>query len=280
VGYAHAHRVIHRDLKPANVMVGAFGEVQVMDWGLAKVLDEKGTAPAEDGSAPEVTQAWTQVSPTPEAGSHTQAGSLVGTPAFIPPEQAVGQIERVNERADVFGLGALLAVILTGKPPYVGDSFESVRVQAVRGQLQDCFARLDACGVEPELLALCKKCLAFEPADRPADAGAVAAAVAGLRAAADERARRAEVEQATAAARWAERRKRRRLALGLAAALALVLLAGFAGSPGNGRRRSGRRTLPRLLNEAKRHSGPSPWSRRTLRPGKRTSPVACSTPQT
>src|SRR5262249_46839177 len=119
VGYAHAHRVIHRDLKPANVMVGAFGEVQVMDWGLAKVLGEETPATVE-ALAAEQTRAWTQVSPTPEAGSHTQAGSLVGTPAFIPPEQAGGEIERVNERADVFGLGALLCVILTGKPPYVG----------------------------------------------------------------------------------------------------------------------------------------------------------------
>src|SRR5262249_11259421 len=152
-----------------------------------------------------------EVGPT-QAGSHTQAGSLVGTPAYIPPEQAVGQIERVNERSDVFGLGAILAVILTGKPPYVGSTFDSVRGQAVRGKLEDCFARLDASGAEPELVALCKECLAFEPADRPADAGAVAAAVAGLRAAADERARRAELErvrvegeQATALARAAER---------------------------------------------------------------------------
>src|SRR5438132_632581 len=113
VGYAHAHRVIHRDLKPANVMVGAFGEVQVMDWGLAKVLGEETPATAE-ALAAEETRAWTQVSPTPETGPHTQAGSLVGTPAFIPPEQAVGEIERVNERSDVFGLGALLAMILTG----------------------------------------------------------------------------------------------------------------------------------------------------------------------
>src|SRR6516165_9457376 len=180
VGYAHAHRVIHRDLKPANVMVGAFGEVQVMDWGLAKVLGEETPASAE-ALAAEETRAWTQVSPTPEAGSHTQAGSLIGTPAFIPPEQALGEIEKVNERSDVFGLGALLAVILTGKPPYVGDTFEAVRVQAVRGKLEDCFARLEASGAEPELLALCKKCLAFEPADRPADAGTVARAVAGLR---------------------------------------------------------------------------------------------------
>jgi WD40 repeat protein len=230
VGYAHAHRVIHRDLKPANVMVGAFGEVLVMDWGLAKVLGEETPAPAE-AQAAEQTSAWTQVSSTSESGSHTQAGSLVGTPAFIPPEQAVGQIERVNERSDVFGLGALLAAILTGKPPYAGETAESVRVQAVRGKLEDCFARLDASGAEPELLALCKRCLAFEPADRPADAGAVAAAVAGLRAAADERARRAELErvralgeQATVAARSAERRKWWRLALGAAAVLALAVV--------------------------------------------------------
>ena len=126
VGYAHARRVIHRDIKPANVMVGAFGEVQVMDWGLSKVLDDAESTSEAIGSPPpasvaayavDETQAWTKVSPTPEGASDTKAGSLVGTPAFIPPEQAVGDIAKVNERSDVFGLGALLAVILTGKPP-------------------------------------------------------------------------------------------------------------------------------------------------------------------
>ena len=230
VGYAHAHRVIHRDLKPANIMVGAFGEVQVMDWGLAKVLGEE-TSASPDAPVPEQTRAWTEIHSTPEDGPYTQAGSLVGTPAFIPPEQALGEIEKVNERSDVFGLGALLAVILTGKPPYMGETFETVRVQAARGKLDDCYARLDAAGAEPELVALCKTCLAFEPADRPADAGAVAAAVDGLRAAADERARRAELEkvrvegeQAMAAAQALERRKRRRLALGAAAVLVLAAL--------------------------------------------------------
>src|SRR5262245_47255460 len=194
VGYAHAHRVIHRDLKPANVMVGAYGEVQVMDWGLAKVLDEQTPIPG-DLHAAEEARSWTEVSPPPQPGSHTQAGSLMGTPAFIPPEQAVGEIDRVNERSDVFGLGALLAVVLTGKPPYVGATFEAVRIQAVRGRLDDCFARLDASGAEPELVSLCKKCLAFEPVARPRDAGEVARAVAGLRAAAEERARSAERER-------------------------------------------------------------------------------------
>jgi serine/threonine protein kinase/predicted RNA polymerase sigma factor len=236
VAYAHAHHVIHRDLKPANVMVGAFGEVQVMDWGLAKVLGEQTPATAE-ALAAEQTRVGTVIHPTPQVGAETQAGSLVGTPAFIAPEQAVGQIERVNERSDVFGLGAVLAVILTGKPPYVGDSFESVRVQAVYGKLEDCFARLDACGAEPELVALCKQCLAFEPAGRPADAGAVAQAVAGLRAAADERARQAELDRVQAEgearealARAAEQQRRRRMLLMASGIIALVLLTGLSAS--------------------------------------------------
>ncbi|MGI8979232.1 MAG: protein kinase domain-containing protein [Pirellulaceae bacterium] len=229
VGYAHAHRVIHRDLKPANVMVGAFGEVQVMDWGLVKVLGEGDTVPAADGPTPDATLAWTQVSPTPEVGSHTQAGSLMGTPAFVPPEQAAGELAKVDERADVFGLGALLAVILTGKPPYVGESFESVRVQAVRGKLDDCLARLEECGAEPELVSLCRQCLAFEPADRPRDAGEVAQAVARLRSLAEERARTAEKEKAAADARSEEQRRKRRWQLAAAGVVAAALVGGLVG---------------------------------------------------
>lgn len=225
VAYAHAHRVIHRDIKPANIMVGAFGEVQVMDWGLAKVLGEQMPV-VSDTMPPVETRAWTEVSPMPESGLHTQAGSLLGTPAFVSPEQAAGELGKVDERSDVFGLGALLAVILTGKPPYVGESFESVRVLAVRGKLDDCFARLAACEAEPGLVALCKQCLAFEPADRPRDAGEVARAVAGLRSAADERARQAEVDRERAAVRAGEERKRRRLFTTAVAAIAVVLAIG------------------------------------------------------
>jgi tetratricopeptide (TPR) repeat protein len=228
VGYAHAHRVIHRDLKPSNIMVGAFGEVQVMDWGLAKVLGNE-TIKTADPSVPDQTVVWTQISPTPETGSHTQAGSLVGTPAFIPPEQAGGEIERVDERADVFGLGALLAVILTGKAPYVGETAESVRLLAVRGNLDDCFARLDNCGAEPELIALCKRCLSFEPADRPRDGGEVAQAVAGLRSAAEERARTAERDKAAADARTEEQRRKRRWQFTAAAVVVVALVGGILG---------------------------------------------------
>jgi tetratricopeptide (TPR) repeat protein len=222
VAYAHAHGVIHRDLKPANVMVGAFGEVQVMDWGLAKVLQSRDREGAE--SDPGLTTPEPGVRPLRD-GTFTQAGSVLGTPAFMPPEQAAGAVGQVDARSDVFGLGAILAVILTGKPPFAGGSAETIRVNAAQGKLLDCFQRLDACGADPELVALCKRCLAPGRDDRLRDAAAVAGAVASLRAAADERARQAELARAESAVREAEGRKRRRVWLGLAAALAAGLVA-------------------------------------------------------
>src|SRR5581483_10450115 len=125
-----------------------------------------------------------------------------------------------DTRSDVFGLGAVLCTVLTGRPPYAGETAESARQLAARARLGDAHARLAACGAEPELVALCERCLAPEPADRPADAGEVAAAVAALRAEADERARRAAEQRA------AEQRKRRRVQLALAAAVGLLLSAG------------------------------------------------------
>jgi tetratricopeptide (TPR) repeat protein len=223
VGYAHAHGVIHRDLKPANVMVGAFGEVQVMDWGLAKVLAGR------EGERPEVPDPGPGAAPTEirtlrdSDGTYTQAGSVLGTPAYMPPEQAAGEVAKVGPRSDVFGLGGLLCVLLTGRPPLDGDDPEGVRVNAIRGRTEAAFARLDACGADPGVVALCKRCLAFEPADRPGSADAVAAEVAALRRAADDRARQAE-------ARAAEQAGRRRATVRAAGAVAAVLLLGVIGT--------------------------------------------------
>jgi WD40 repeat protein len=226
VAYAHVHQVIHRDLKPGNIMVGSFGEVQVMDWGLAKVLTGTAVPAAADTDLGE-TVGETRIRDSDADGSDpsfTQAGSILGTLAYMPPEQAAGEIHKVDQRSDVFGLGAILKVILTGKPPYFDPDTEVVRVMAIRGDLAACLARLDGCGAEPELVALCKRCLAFAPADRPQDAQVVAKEVARFRAAAEERARAAEKERAAAEVKAAEQRKRRRWQAAGAALLVLGIV--------------------------------------------------------
>jgi serine/threonine-protein kinase len=188
MAYAHSRGVIHRDLKPANIMVGAFGEVQVMDWGLAKVLpaggvaDEKNSLQKQQGQS--IIQTMRSVGSDPpgaarSVGSQTQMGSVMGTPAYMPPEQALGEIDQMDERADVFGLGGILAELLTGKPPYVGNDATQVYRLASRGKLEDCFQRLDACGADSELITLAKHCLELEPKDRPRDASVLAERISG-----------------------------------------------------------------------------------------------------
>ena len=144
VAYAHSRGVIHRDLKPPNVMVGAFGEVQVMDWGLAKVLGRSEPAPAipEDG-----TRVMTLRAGDPDSG--TKAGKVMGTAAYMPPEQAEGEIERVDRRADVLRWVRTLR-ILTGQPAYTGRSFEEVLRKARRGDVAEARGRLEASGTDPD----------------------------------------------------------------------------------------------------------------------------------
>ena len=261
MGYAHSRDVIHRDLKPANIMVGAFGEVQVMDWGLAKVLqvggvaDEKRSQNLQQGhSVIQTLRSGDGSSGLPDfgtggsAGSHTQMGSVMGTPAYMPPEQALGEIDNMDERADVFGLGAILCEILTGKPPYVAKTGTEVYRLASRGKLSDAFSRLETCGADVELIALTKQCLELEPVDRPRDAGVLAERMAGHLELVQQKLQEAEVERAAEAARAdaeaaqgaAERQraeaesarataeiKRRRTSLALATSL--LLLVGLGG---------------------------------------------------
>jgi serine/threonine protein kinase/Tfp pilus assembly protein PilF len=232
LAYAHAKGVIHRDLKPANIMVGAFGEVQVMDWGLAKVLAEGGIADEERASQqhrrPEdVTTIRTARSGgSTGSGLETEAGSLLGTPAYMPPEQANGDIATLDRRADVFGLGAILCEILTGSPPYVGRSGEEVRRKAANGDLANACARLDGCGADAELIGLTRTCLAAEAMDRPKDARAVADGLTAYLDGVQERLRRVELERAREVVRIAEERKRRRVQLALAASVAVLALVG------------------------------------------------------
>lgn len=111
VAFAHSRGVLHRDLKPQNIMVGAFGEVLVMDWGVAKVLSGRPRADAET-----VLQSAAARAPGVGAPGATEHGAVLGTPGYMAPEQARGEIGRLDARADVYSLGAVLRYLLTGGP--------------------------------------------------------------------------------------------------------------------------------------------------------------------
>jgi serine/threonine-protein kinase len=181
VGYAHGQGVIHRDLKPSNVMVGQHGEVQVIDWGVAKVLTISEAPPAETPAANPHMDTWH------DDCLHTCNDSVLGTFAYMSPEQARGSVEEVDQRSDVFGLGAILCEILTGAPPYTAGDGKAVHRQAKEADLADALARIRGCGADPELVQLATQCLAPRRDERPPDSARVAAAVAEYLSAVQER---------------------------------------------------------------------------------------------
>jgi len=155
VEYAHSRGVLHRDIKPGNVIVGKHGETLVVDWGLAKPLGES-DASADGGER--------TLMPSSASGSvETLPGSALGTPAYMSPEQASGDLDRLGPRSDVYSLGATLYCLLTGKPPFEGDVGEVLR-KVGRGE----FPRprgLDP-GIDPALEAVCLAATATRPEDR------------------------------------------------------------------------------------------------------------------
>jgi hypothetical protein len=145
VAYAHSRRIIHRDLTPSNILLGSFGETIVIDWGVAKALDEE----AEPTASP---------TESPPAGPLTVAGTVVGTVAYIPPEQADG--DAVDERADVYALGAILHHVLTGRHPYQGHDADLIVTQ-LRARVSPPF---DAEGAVPgALVAVVRRAMAADP---------------------------------------------------------------------------------------------------------------------
>jgi serine/threonine protein kinase/tetratricopeptide (TPR) repeat protein len=145
IAYAHDERVVHRDLKPRNVLVGKFGETVVIDWGLAKRLDDE---------APEPPVAQHRA-----AALETEAGEIMGTPGYMPPEQADSPV--VDERADVYAVGALLRHVLTGKPPYEGSSAAAI-LDAVRAGPPAPIEQIEP-GVPRELAAIVNRAMARLP---------------------------------------------------------------------------------------------------------------------
>ena len=163
VAYAHSRRVLHRDLKGDNVILGNFGDVLVLDWGVAKRMDQAD----DEGDASVVYE-------TRDA-SLTIQGEIIGTPAYMAPEQAEGRLEQIDERTDVYGLGAMLYEILTGRPPFVGTNTLEVLSQAIRGNPAP--PREHWPEVPLGLEEICRKAMAKDPADRYARAEELAQAV-------------------------------------------------------------------------------------------------------
>jgi serine/threonine protein kinase len=155
VAFAHARGVVHRDLKPSNVMLGSFGEVLVLDWGVARLVRE---AAEDDGP-----DRGDGKPPTPIATDRTDAGTRLGTPGFMPPEQARGDASAAGPAADVYSLGALLYWMLTREAPGEAAETNARRLQSLTPR------------PPKRLRALIVKCLAPDPSARYPDAGALAA---------------------------------------------------------------------------------------------------------
>jgi serine/threonine protein kinase len=162
VAFAHARGVVHRDLKPENVMVGPFGEVLVMDWGVAKALEAPAPAPAPQAAAP-----------SPAA---TDAGAVVGTPAYMAPEQAAGTAERVGKPADVYALGAILYFLLAGRAPFDAAAAERRARGDARAEPEP--PRSKDPRIAPALEAIVLKAMAVEPLARYGSAEELSAEIA------------------------------------------------------------------------------------------------------
>ena len=160
IAYAHSRGVLHRDLKPQNVILGDFGEVMVLDWGLARVKDEP-----EPGPPP------IDLDPS-DAGAATRAGQALGTPGYLSPEQAAGELDQLGPATDVYGLGAILFHLLANRPPFVGPTAHELLRQVVAEPARG--VREFAPDAPPALEAVCNKALAMKPEERYSSANALA----------------------------------------------------------------------------------------------------------
>jgi len=179
MAYAHKKGVVHRDLKPDNIMVGRYGEVYVMDWGLARVLGHRDLCdirPAPHASiATVMVESDRKVEPSagPVSNLVTMDGDVIGTPAYMPPEQAMGDLEGISPRSDVYSMGAILYHLLAGHMPYVPDKANVAPHMILKWVLDGAPKPLHEISknIPAELVAICEQAMARSSSDRYADMG-------------------------------------------------------------------------------------------------------------
>jgi eukaryotic-like serine/threonine-protein kinase len=173
VAYAHSRRIVHRDIKPQNLMIGPFGEILVMDWGLALKLDEASVDPTPSWEPPAVDPAVHDSMPSLDPGV-SRRGTITGTIAYMAPEQAWGERDEVGPWSDAYALGSVLYQVLSGDPPYTGTKQSALG--ALRTSPPRPLKSLPASPLRPEpLIQICRAAMARMRGDRLGDAGDFAA---------------------------------------------------------------------------------------------------------
>jgi serine/threonine protein kinase len=215
IDYAHSRGVIHRDLKPSNIIVGKHGETLVVDWGLAKAVGKSGPGAATDER--------TLVPSSASGAAETLPGSALGTPAYMSPEQAAGDLDRLGPRSDVYSLGATLYCLLTGKPPFEREDVGEILLRVRRGEFPR--PRQVDQSIDRALEAVCLKAMATESAGRYSSCRALAEDVE--RWMADEPVSAYREPSTARARRWT--RKHRTAVTGAATSLVMALAAVTAG---------------------------------------------------
>ena len=162
IDYAHSRGVLHRDIKPANIILGKHGETLVVDWGLAKATGKADTPADEHAIAPSLGS----------GSAETLPGSALGTPAYMSPEQARGEIDQLSGRSDVYSLGATLYCLLTGEQPVQSDDLQTLLRAVQTGQFPPPRERDPR--IDKTLEAVCLKAMALEPGNRYASPRALA----------------------------------------------------------------------------------------------------------